>query len=98
MTWLSAGTLIALATLISIDVNGINTGNDSRDKDLKSSDGLFEVAKYPTATFKSKRALASGAGAFRLVGDLTIHGITREVTLDVEGLSAPIRQGPMLRA
>src|SRR5947208_3117849 len=49
---------------ISIDVNGINTGNESRDKDLKGGDGLFEVAKYPTATFTSKRALASGAGAF----------------------------------
>ena len=83
---------------IVIDVNGINSGNDSRDKDLKSSDGLFEVAKYPTATFKSKRAMASGAGAFKLVGDLTIHGVTREVTLDVEGPSAPIRQGSLLRA
>src|SRR5437763_21147 len=82
---------------ISIDVNGVNTGNDSRDKDLKSADGLFEVAKYPVVTFKSKRAAAAGDGTFKLIGDLTIHGVTKEVTLDVEGPSAPIKQGPMLR-
>jgi len=82
---------------ITIDVNGINTGNENRDKDLKSGDGLFEVAKFPTATFKSKRATASGAGAFKLVGDLTLHGVTKEITLDVEGPSAPIKQGPSLR-
>jgi polyisoprenoid-binding protein YceI len=83
---------------ISIDVSGVNTGNESRDKDLKSGEGLFEIAKYPTVTFKSKRATASGAGTFKLVGDLTIHGVTKEVTLDVEGPSAPIHQGPNLRA
>ena len=82
---------------ITVDGSGINTGNDNRDKDLKSGEGLFEVAKYPTVTFKSKRAAASGAGTFKLVGDLTIHGVTKEVTLDVEGPSAPIKQGPMLR-
>src|SRR5215471_2266641 len=82
---------------ITIDVSGINTGNASRDKDLKSGDGLFEVAKYPTVTFKSKRAIASGPGAFKLVGDLTIHGVTKEVTLEVEGPSAPIKQGSQLR-
>jgi polyisoprenoid-binding protein YceI len=83
---------------ITIDVSGVDTGNDSRDADLKSADGLFEIAKYPTATFKSKRAVPGGAGTFKLVGDLTIHGVTKEVTLDVEGPSAPVRQGPMLRA
>jgi polyisoprenoid-binding protein YceI len=86
---------------ITIDVHGINTGNANRDQDLKEGAGLFEVAKYPTATFKSKRATASGAGAFKLVGDLTIHGVTKEVTLDVEGPSAPVkqpgRQGTLLR-
>src|SRR4051812_6026176 len=83
---------------ISIDVNGVNTGNESRDKDLRSGEGLFEVAKYPTVTFKSKRATASGTGTFKLIGDLTIHGVTKEVTLDVEGPSAPVKQGPSLRA
>ena len=82
---------------ISIDVSGIDTGNASRDKDLKSAEGLFEIAKYPTVTFTSKRVIPGGAGSFKLVGDLTIHGVTREVTLDVEGPSAPLKQGAMLR-
>lgn len=83
---------------VTIDVSGVNTGNASRDRDLRSADGLFEVSKYPTVTFKSKRAIPGSAGTFKLVGDLTIHGVTKEVTLDVEGPSAAIRQGPMLRA
>jgi polyisoprenoid-binding protein YceI len=83
---------------VTIDVSGINTGNESRDKDLKAADGLFEVRNYPTVTFKSKRVVAASGGTFKLVGDLTIHGVTKEVTLDVEGPSAAIKQGPMLRA
>jgi polyisoprenoid-binding protein YceI len=82
---------------IRIDVTGINTGNDDRDKDLKTGEGLFEVTKFPTVTFTSKRVVASAAGSFKLVGDLTIHGVTKEVTLDVEGPSTPIKQGPSLR-
>jgi polyisoprenoid-binding protein YceI len=83
---------------ITIDVNSINTGSESRDKDLKTGEGLFEVAKYPTVTFKSTRAAPDGPGKFKLVGDLTIHGVTKEVTLDVEGPSPPVKQGPMLRS
>ena len=77
---------------ITIDVSGINTGNESRDQDLKSAD-FFDVAKFPTATFKSKRVEAAGAGKFKLIGDLTMHGVTKEVTLTVEGPSAPVKQG-----
>jgi polyisoprenoid-binding protein YceI len=83
---------------VTIDVSGVNTGNPSRDEDLRSAEGLFEVPKYPKVTFKSKRVIPGSAGVFKLVGDLTIHGVTKEVTLDVEGPSAPIAQGPMLRA
>jgi polyisoprenoid-binding protein YceI len=75
---------------ITIDVKAINTGNASRDKDLRS-DGFFEVEKFPTMTFKSKRAEPADAGRFRLVGDLTMRGVTKEVTLDVEGPSPAIR-------
>lgn len=74
----------------SIDVSAINTGNESRDKDLKG-DGFFEVAKFPTATFKSKRVEAAGAGKFTLIGDLTLHGITKEVALAVEGPSPAVK-------
>lgn len=82
--------LDSLKTDITIDVSGINTGNTSRDNDLKSAN-FFDVTKYPTATFKSKRVEAAGQGRFKLVGDLTMHGVTKEVTLNVEGPSAAIK-------
>ena len=75
---------------VSIDVAAINTGNASRDRDLKG-ESFFDVAKFPTATFKSKRVEAAGAGQFRLIGDLTMHGITKEVTLNVEGPSPAVK-------
>jgi polyisoprenoid-binding protein YceI len=75
---------------ITIDVTKINTGNESRDKDLRG-DGFFDVEKYPTMTFKSKRVQPGAAGTFRLVGDLTMHGVTKEVTLDVEGPSQAVK-------
>ncbi|MGB8014244.1 MAG: YceI family protein [Terriglobales bacterium] len=67
----------------SIDVNSVDTRVEMRDKDLKSSN-FFDVAKYPTIEFKSKK-IASNGGKLQLIGDLTIHGTTRDVTLDVDG-------------
>jgi polyisoprenoid-binding protein YceI len=67
----------------SIDVNSIDTRVEARDKDLKSPH-FFDVEKYPTIEFKSKKIVSSG-GKLQLLGDLTIHGTTREVTLDVDG-------------
>ncbi len=81
---------------VTIDVRAIDTGNASRDNDLRAAD-FFDVAKYPAMTFKSKRAEAAGPGRFRLVGDLTIRGVTKEVTLDVDGPSPTIKQGKGLR-
>ncbi|HEU5255449.1 MAG TPA: YceI family protein [Vicinamibacterales bacterium] len=75
---------------VSIDVSAINTGNESRDRDLKG-EGFFDVARFPAATFKSKRVEAAGAGKFKLTGDLTMHGITKEVVLDVEGPSPAVK-------
>jgi polyisoprenoid-binding protein YceI len=72
----------------SIDVNSIDTRVEARDKDLKS-DHFFEVEKYPTIEFKSKRVASSG-GKLQVIGDLTIHGTTREVTLDVDGPTAAL--------
>ena len=88
--------LASLKADITIDVTAINTGNQNRDNDLKSAN-FFDVAQFPTATFKSKRAVADGAGKFKLTGDLTMHGVTKEVTLTVEGPSAPLKQGQNLR-
>jgi polyisoprenoid-binding protein YceI len=76
---------------IAIDITAIDTGNSGRDNDLKSTN-FFDVAQFPTATFTSTRVEAAGDGHFRLIGDLTMHGVTREVTLDVEGPSAVVRQ------
>jgi polyisoprenoid-binding protein YceI len=67
----------------SIDVNSVDTRVEARDKDLKSAN-FFDIEKYPTIEFKSKR-IVSGGGKLQLIGDLTIHGTTHEVALDVDG-------------
>ena len=67
----------------SIDVSSVDTRVEARNKDLKSPN-FFDVDKYPTIEFKSKR-IVSGGGKLQVIGDLTIHGTTREVTLDVDG-------------
>jgi polyisoprenoid-binding protein YceI len=75
---------------VSIDVTAITTGNASRDNDLRSPT-FFDIAKYPTATFKSTRVEPVGAGRFKLTGDLTLHGVTKEVTLTVDGPSPAVK-------
>ena len=70
-----------------IDATSINTREDARDTHLKSADFL-EVEKHPTIDFKSKKVERAGPGELKVVGDLTIHGVTREVTLNVEGPTA----------
>jgi polyisoprenoid-binding protein YceI len=75
---------------IRIDVTKINTGNAARDKDLRDG-GFFEVDKHPTMTFKSSRVQPGGAGTFHMTGDLTMHGVTKEVTLEVEGPSPAVK-------
>jgi polyisoprenoid-binding protein YceI len=67
----------------TIDVNSVDTRVEARDKDLKSPH-FFEVEKYPIIEFKSKKIVSSG-GRLQVIGDLTIHGTTRDVTLDVDG-------------
>ncbi|MCL2449003.1 MAG: YceI family protein [Polyangiaceae bacterium] len=70
---------------VEIDVNSIDTREAQRDGHLKSPDFL-DAAKYPTITFKSRRVESAGAKKYKVTGDLTIHGITHEVPLDVEEL------------
>ena len=74
---------------VTIDADSVDTRVTMRDNDLRSPN-FFEVAKYPTITFKSKSVQAAGDGKLKIVGDLTIHGVTKEVTLDVDGPSAPV--------
>jgi polyisoprenoid-binding protein YceI len=66
-----------------IDATSVDTRVADRDADLKSPH-FFDVAKFPTLTFKSKKIVKNG-DKLGVMGDLTIHGVTREVTLDVEG-------------
>ena len=75
---------------VSFTTKSINTRNADRDKDLRS-DLFFDVAKFPKMTFKSRRAEPGAAGHLKLIGDLTIKGVAKEVTLDVEGPTAEIK-------
>lgn len=72
----------------SIDVASINTRDEKRDGHLKSVD-FFDAEKFPKLTFKSKSVKANGKEELSVTGDLTIHGVTKEVVLEVEGPSAP---------
>jgi len=80
-----------------IDATTINTHEPKRDAHLKSPD-FFDVAKYPTLTFKSKKLQEAGKGKLRVTGDLTIHGATREVVLEVEGPSPEVRIGKNVKS
>ncbi|MGZ3305240.1 MAG: YceI family protein [Asticcacaulis sp.] len=68
---------------VSFDIAGVNTGVPALDTHLKSPD-FFDAAKYPTATFKSTKVEVTGADTAKVTGDLTIHGVTKPVTLDVK--------------
>jgi len=67
---------------VTIDAASVDTKEPKRDDHLRSPD-FFDVEKFPTLTFKSHSVARVEGDEFRLTGDLTIHGVTREVTLDV---------------
>lgn len=71
---------------VTIDTSSINTNVQKRDEHLRSAD-FFDVAKYPTMTFVSKKIAKGDKGRLKVTGDLTLHGVTRQVVLDVEPLS-----------
>jgi len=75
---------------VTIDVNSVDTRQPDRDKDLRS-DHFFDAEHFPAITFKSKRVEQVSPGKLKITGDLTIHGITKEVALDVEGPTAPVK-------
>jgi polyisoprenoid-binding protein YceI len=72
----------------TVETKSVNTGVGARDKDLRSAN-FFDVEKYPAITFKSKRAKEEG-GETVLVGDFTMHGVTKEISLPVT-LKGPIK-------
>jgi polyisoprenoid-binding protein YceI len=73
----------------TIDATTVSTNNDARDKHLKSPD-FFNVEKYPTLTFKST-SVTSVSGKLQVIGDLTLAGVTKSITLDVDGPTPPIK-------
>ena len=75
---------------VTIDAASLDTREPQRDEHLRSAD-FFDVAKYPTITFRSKEITAVGKEHYKVTGDFTIHGVTREVTFDVEGPTSPVK-------
>jgi len=73
---------------VTIDVASVDTGVEGRDKDLKS-DHFFDVAAFPTATFVSTHVEKNG-NDLTVIGNLTLHGVTKPVVLTVEGPTAPV--------
>jgi polyisoprenoid-binding protein YceI len=74
----------------TIDAASVNTRVANRDNDLRSPN-FFDVAKYPTITFKSTKVEKAGEGKLKVTGDLTMHGVTKPVVLDVEGPTPAIK-------
>jgi polyisoprenoid-binding protein YceI len=68
---------------LSADISSINTDNDARDKHLKTAD-FFDAEKFPVLVFKSTELKKVDGKMYKLTGNLTLHGVTRWVTLDVK--------------
>ncbi len=80
----------------TIEVGSVSTANEAREKHLKSPD-FFDAEKFATITFTSKAWKATGENTFDVTGDLTIHGVTKEVVLKVTSLGfAPGMRGAQL--
>jgi polyisoprenoid-binding protein YceI len=75
---------------VTIDVSTVDTREPNRDNDLRS-DKFFDVAHYPSMTFKSRKVEQVAPGKLKVTGDLTIRGTTKEVVLDVDGPTAPVK-------
>ena len=87
VTWNDAD--ITKSTLnVTIDVSSVDTGVSQRDGDLKGPN-FFDVAQYPTATFVSTSIVKTGSG-LTINGNLTVHGVTKPVSLDVQGPTGPV--------
>jgi polyisoprenoid-binding protein YceI len=73
----------------TIDTTSLDTRVAQRDTDVKT--GILETDKYPTMTFVSKRISKASDGKLQMTGDLTLHGVTKEVTFSVDGPSDAIK-------
>ena len=82
--------LTALKVEVILDAASVNTDNAKRDGHLRSEE-FFDVAKYPTIIFVSKKVTRLDENRLKVVGDLTIRGVTREITVDVDGPSPEVK-------
>ena len=80
---LDTANLAAASVEVEVDAASVDTGVADRDTHLRSAD-FFDTAKYPTLTYKSRSVKQDGAEKLHVVGDLTMHGVTKEVALEVE--------------
>jgi polyisoprenoid-binding protein YceI len=77
---------------VTVKAASLNTRNAGRDKVLRSDD-FFDVERYPTLSFHSTRVFATGKDSYDVTGDLTIHGITRQITIPVKTIGVRAIQG-----
>jgi polyisoprenoid-binding protein YceI len=82
--------LTHLKVEVAIDAASVNTGHAQRDEHLRGPD-FFDVTKYPTITFISKKVIKADTNRLKVIGDLTLHGVTREITVDVEGPTPEVK-------
>ncbi|MBK5291747.1 MAG: YceI family protein [Acidobacteriia bacterium] len=80
----------AASVQAEVDVSTVDTREAKRDAHLKSPD-FFDVQKYPTMTFQSTKVEPAGQGKFKVTGNLTMRGVTRQTIFHVDGLTAPIK-------
>ena len=81
---------------VTIEAASVNTRNEGRDKHIRTADFL-DVENYPTIRFQSKRVEKVSDGNLRLMGDLTLRGVTKEVVLEVDGPTQEIQQQATFR-
>jgi polyisoprenoid-binding protein YceI len=82
--------ITALKVEVTLDASSIDTGHAKRDEHLRGPD-FFDVAKYPTLKFVSRKISRIDANKIQVTGDLTIRDVTKEVTVDVEGPTPEIK-------
>ena len=75
---------------VTIDLTSVNTNEPKRDIHLKSPD-FFDIAKFPAATFKSTKVQKAGKNKLKVTGDLSLHGVSKPVVLEVEGPTEPYK-------
>jgi len=82
--------IIQMKVEVAIEAASVNTGHPQRDDHLRGPD-FFDVARYPAITFVSRQVIKADGNKLKVTGDLTIHGVTREITVDVEGPTAEVK-------